>query len=152
MPITNVFTPEGDIRTGLEALFDPGMIFIEPEVDRVTREIFDGKATNDDKVGAIIINAGFKADAPVGNNRRPQQLLKMFWQISVVCPVELYSVVGGAKLVEVITHFSGFELSASGLGKMTLVDDERGFNRPDYLNDMAYLPALFEVKAVIGGP
>lgn len=152
MPITNIYTPEAEIIAGLQTLFAAERIFSETVIENVTQEIFTGVTNNADKCGAIVINSGFKADSPVGNNRKPQQLIKAFWQIVVVCPVELYSVVGGIKLVEVINHFSGFELSASGVGKMTLVDDERGFNRPDYLNDMAYLPALFEVKAVIGGP
>lgn len=152
MPITNIYTPESEIIAGLQSLFAPNMIFPEARLEEVTEELFRGVAQNEDKVAALVINAGFKADPPAGNNRRPQQLLKAYWQIVVVCPIELYSAVGGVKLVEVINHFSGFELSAAGVGKMTLVDDERGFNRPDYLNDMAFIPALFQVKAVIGGP
>lgn len=152
MPITNIYTPESEIIAGLQSLFASNMIFPEARLEEVTEELFRGVAQNEDKVAALVINAGFKADPPAGNNRRPQQLLKAYWQIVVVCPIELYSAVGGVKLVEVINHFSGFELSAAGVGKMTLVDDERGFNRPDYLNDMAFIPALFQVKTVIGGP
>ena len=147
MPINNLYEPESAIITALEGIFPAGAVYSESALEEVSNDIFTGIELNADKVIALVVNAGFKADPPVGNSRAPQQRLKGFWQIVVVCPTELYYTVGGLKSVEVIKLFSGFDLE--GLGKMTLVDDERGFNRPDYLNDMVYLPLMFNVNVVV---
>jgi hypothetical protein len=147
MPISNIFEAESFIRQGLETLFPADRIFVEANVEQLTNEFFRTIELPEDKVAALIINSGFKADAPVGNNRAPVQRLKAYWQIVVVCPTELYYTVGGVKFVEVLNHFRGFTLGT--LGKMKIVDDERGFNKPDYLNDLVYLPALFAVDEIV---
>jgi len=147
MPITNIFEPERLIIEGLETLFPSNMIFVESNVERLTQEVFYAIQDPADKVAALVINAGFKADPPVGNNRSPVQRLKGYWQIVVVCPTELYYTVGGVKFVEVINHFKGLHLG--DLGIMKIIDDERGFNKPDYLNDMVYIPVLFSVDEIV---
>jgi hypothetical protein len=147
MPIANIYEPEKTIITALEGIFPTGQVYSESKLEEVTNESFLGIQNNADKVIALVVNAGFKADPPVVNNRSPQQLIKGFWQIVVVCPTELYYSVGGVKVVEVIKLFSGFHLE--GMGKMTLVDDERGFNRPDWLNDMVYMPLMFNINIVV---
>lgn len=147
MPITNIFEPEALIVAGLETIFPANMIFVESKLEQLTNEVFYAITAPEDKVAVLVINAGFKADAPVGNNRSPVQRLKGYWQVVVVCPSELYYTVGGVKFVEVVNHFKGFHLG--DLGIMKLIDDERGFNKPDYLNDMVYLPMLFSVDEII---
>lgn len=147
MPITNLFEPEVAIITALEGIFPAGAVYPEARIEEVTNEVFRGIEVNADKVVGLVLNMGFKADPPVGNNRAPQQKLKGFWQIVVVCPTELYYTVGGLKVIEVIKLFSGFQLE--GMGKMAVVDDERGFNKPDYVNDMVYMPVMFNVDVIV---
>jgi hypothetical protein len=147
MPITNIYQPESLIVSGLQTLFPANMIFVESGLEGLTNEIFYDIADPADKVAVLVINAGFKADPPVGNNRSPIQRLKGYWQIVVVCPSELYYTVGGVKFIEVVNHFKGLHLG--DLGMMKLIDDERGFNKPDYLNDMVYLPMLFSVDEIV---
>ena len=76
------------------------------------------------------------------------QRLKMLWQVIIVCPKELYKTNGAVKQMEVMQLLKGSRLSPE-VGIMQLVDDERGFNRPDMEADLAYLPMMFTVETVI---
>lgn len=146
--ITNMFEAETLIATKLETLFDKNMIVLEVDSAEVDNEFFIDRDTDDEKVGAMILNAGYRADPVVGDRRARQQQLKMLWQVVVICPKDLYKSHGGVKMLEVMQLLKGWRVSTE-IGIMQLIDDERGFNRPDYVNDLAYLPMMFTVNTVI---
>lgn len=148
MPIVNMFTPEELIENRIKSLFPDNMVFVEVDTDDLDDNVFGKVVNEDEKIGAIILNAGFRTDPLVGNSRKPQQRLKMLWQVVVICPREKYKTHGGPKLLEVMQTLKGYRLSEE-VGIMQLIDDERGFNRPEYTGDLAYLPAMFTVETVI---
>ena len=148
MSIASMFEPETLIMERFDALFPTDMIFSESDATDLDNETFAVNEIVDDRVGCIVVNAGYRSEPLVGNNRNPQQKIKMLWQVVVICPRELYATVGGGKMLEVIAALKGYRLS-SDFDYMQLIDDERGFNRPEYANDIAYLPMMFSVSAVI---
>ena len=148
MALTNMFEAETLICEKLEVIFNKDMIFIEVDLEALSNETFIDKDTDSEKIGVLILNAGFRTDPLVGNSRSPQQRLKTLWQVVVVCPKDLYKLHGGVKMIEVINLLKGWRVSAE-IDKMQLIDDERGFNRPDYNNDLAYLPMMFTVNTIV---
>jgi len=144
--ITNIFTPENLIIAKLGELFDSSMIFSESESSDLDNEFFKEFDTDEEKIGALVLNSGYRADPLVGSGKN--QRLKMLWQVVVVCPKELYNSHGGVKMLEVMQLFKGHRL-AKEFDYMQLIDDERGFNRPEYSNDLVYLPMMFTVGTVI---
>ncbi len=145
--LTNMFDPEEFIIARIEPLFSTGMVIDQVEAASLDNSFFNDQPSDAQKLGAIVMSAGFRADPLVGNSRKPQQRLKMLWQVVVVCPAELYKTNGGAKQLEVIQLLKGWRVSPE-IGIMQLIDDERGFNRPDFANDLAYLPMMFSVDAM----
>lgn len=146
MPITNIFTPEDLIIARLKEIIDKDMIFVEANSSDLNNDFFNDFDTDDEKIGALVLNSGYRADPIVGAAR--QQRLKMLWQVVVVCPKKLYNSHGGVKMIEVMNLFKGYRL-APEFDYMQLIDDERGFNRPEYANDLTYLPMMFTVGTVI---
>lgn len=146
--ITNMFETETLIATKLEELFAKDMIILEVNSEEIDNEFFIEHDNDDDKIGCMILNAGYRTDPLTGNSRARQQNLKMLWQVVVICPKDLYKSHGGVKMLEVMQLFKGWRVSKE-IGIMQLIDDERGFNRPDYANDLAYLPMMFTVNTVV---
>lgn len=148
MAITNVFDVEALIIAKLGELFAADMIFDESESNVVDNEFFTDKGAGDGAVGVIVINSGFKADPLVAARSNPKQTMKMMWQIAIVCPKSIRKTHGGIKAMSAVQLLKGWRV-AKDIGIMSLVDDERGFNRPHYANDLVYLPSMFAVDAVI---
>ena len=146
--MTNMFDMEAMIVDRLSTLVDKSMILVEANVEELTNEFFIEKDTDAERVGLLVLHSGYRTDPLVGNNRSPSQQLKILWQVVVVCPKDLYKSHGGVKMVEVMQLLKGWR-AAPEMGIMQLVDDERGFNRPDYANDLAYLPSMFSVQTII---
>ena len=146
--LTNMFTPEILIIERLESAFASGMVLNETELSAIDNDFFTGKDSDVERIGAAVLNSGFRADPLVGNSRSPQQRLKTLWQVVVICPTDLYRTSGGLKMIEVIGLLKGWKVSPE-IGIMQLIDDERGFNRPDFSNDLAYLPMMFSVDAMV---
>ena len=148
MPITTIYDPEDLIIDLVRDLFNEELIFIDADVSELSNEVFLDFEDADDRVGILVLNAGFRTDPLTGNSRSPVQRLKMLWQVIIVCPKELYKTNGAVKQMEVMQLLKGSRLSPE-VGIMQLVDDERGFNRPDMEADLAYLPMMFTVETVI---
>lgn len=148
MAMTNMFDIEGFITTKLEELFPSDMIFVEANSEALDNNFFTDRDTDDEKIGVMVLNSGFRADPLVGDKRAPIQQLKTLWQVVVVCPKDLYKSHGGAKFILVMKALRGWRIS-SDIGIMQLIDDERGFNRPDYNNDLVYLPMMFTVNTIV---
>lgn len=149
MPIANTYEVEDAIVNQISSLFADDMIFTDEDTSAVSNEIFDDIHSDNDKLAVMVLNAGFRADPLVGNSKAPKQRLKLLWQVVIVCPIELYKTVGGVKMMEVAQLLKGYRLSAE-LGIMQLIDDERGFNRPNMEDGrLAYLPMMFTVDTVI---
>ena len=146
--LTNMFDPEKLIIEKLETIFHSDMVLNEIELNSLDNDFFTGKSSDVEKVGAAVLHSGFRADPMVGNSRSPQQRLKTLWQVVVLCPTDLYREEGGLKMIEVIQLLKGWRVSPE-IGIMQLIDDERGFNRPDFANDLAYLPMMFSVDAMV---
>ena len=148
MSIINIFEAETLIMTQLESLFATDMIIAESDSEDVDNDFFNDRETDNEKLGVMVLNGGYRADPLVGNSRQPKQRLKMLWQVVVICPKDLYKTHGGVKMLEVMQLLKGLRLS-NELGMMQLNDDERGFNRPDYVNNLVYLPMMFSVDTVV---
>ena len=149
MPILNPYEAEDAIVNRIGDLFAEDMIFTDSDTSQVDNEIFNDIHDDEDKLAVMVLNAGFRADPLVGNSRSPSQRLKLLWQVVVVCPIELYKTHGGVRMMEVAQLLKGYRLSTE-LGIMQLIDDERGFNRPNMEDGtLAYLPVMFSVDTVI---
>ena len=148
MPIDNTFDVEDLIIAKLDSLFELDMILSEDLAQDIDVNFFNTIEKVEERVGCIVMDAGYRADPLVGDKRAPKQRLKMLWQIVIICPKDLRKTVGGLKRMEVMQKLKGYRLSEE-IGIMQLIDDERGFNRPEYAGDMAYLPIMFTVDTVI---
>lgn len=148
MTMVNFFDTETYIEEKLTDLFTRENIIVEADSEELDNEYFNDRDTNEEKIGVLILNGGYRTDPLVGNSRARQQRIKMLWQVVVVCPKDLYKSHGGAKMLEVMQLLKGWRVSPE-IGIMQLIDDERGFNRADFANDLAYLPMMFSVDAVI---
>jgi len=146
--LANMFEPETLIAERLRTIFNPDMVILEVDSDTVDNEFFTGQDSDSEKLGVMILNAGYRTDPLKGNSRSPVQRLKMLWQVVVICPKDLYKTHGGIKMIEVMQLLKGWRVSQE-IGIMQLIDDERGFNRPDYANDLAYLPMMFTVDTIV---
>jgi len=146
MTISNLYDTEQLIVDKITPLFGSNMVFIEAESQTLGIETFTEKDCDGDRVAALVLNAGFRADPLFGANKK--QKLKTLWEVAVVCPRALYKINGGVKLMEVIQLLKGWRVSPE-IGTMEVVDDERGFNRPDFVQDLVYLPTMFMVSTVI---
>ena len=149
MPITNPYEAEDLIVARIGELFDPSMIFVDADTTQVNTELFRDIVGDDNKLAVMVLNSGFRADPLVGNSRKPQQRLKLLWQVVIVCPIDNYKTHGGIMMMNVAQLLKGFRLSPE-IGIMQLIDDERGFNKPDMSDgQLAYLPMMFSVDTVI---
>jgi len=148
MAITNIYEAEDLIVNKISTLFAEDMIFTDADTSQVSNEIFQDIHAAEDQLAVMVLNAGFRADPLVG--KKPgKQRLKLLWQVVVVCPLDNYKTIGGVKMMEVAQLLKGYRLSAE-LGIMELIDDERGFNRPNMEDgQLAYLPMMFIVETVI---
>lgn len=145
MGITNLFGAEDLIVDKLAPLFPKDMVFVEGNSEQVTNELFVGIDNDSDKIAAIVLSGGYQADPPVGANKN--QRLKPLWQVVIVTPKDLRTN-GGTKCIEVLELLKGCRL-AKEYDYMKAVSDERGFNRPDYVVDLVYMPMMFSVGTVI---
>ena len=148
MSITNIFELEPLIEIEMEKLFNPELIFKGVDVEELDNDTFTQYGNNSEKIGIIIANAGFKTDPIVGSRKISQQKIKTFWQIAVVAPKELYYSHAGIRFIEVANALKGKKLSPE-FKDLMLVDDERDFNVPQFVNDMCWLPMMFSVEAII---
>lgn len=148
MAITNIYDPEDLIVAKLGELFACDMIFDEADSAKLDNEFFETFDTDEERVACLVLNAGFRADPLTSARSCPQQKLKMLWQISIVCPKNIRKTHGGAKFIETLQLLKGWRISPE-IGIMQLIDDERGFNRPDYSNNMVYIPMLLTVDTVV---
>ena len=148
MTIANIFDPEDLIIAKIEPLFSTDMVFSEADAAKLDNEFFTNIDHDDDRIACLVLNAGFRADPLNSTASSRQQKLKMLWQIVIVCPKSLRKTHGGLKFLEVVQLLKGWRVSPE-IGVMQLVDDERGFNRPDYNNNMIYIPMMFTVETVI---
>jgi|GEM_PF-4870538 len=146
MGISNIYEFEELLVEELDNLVQPGMIFTAENAQDLDNESFTQHTVDEDKIGILVVNGGFKADPIVAKNN--QQKIKMFWRISVVCPRELYRVHGGYKLIEIANKLKGNRLS-NNYTKLMMVSDERDFNAPEFENDLAFLPSMYQVEAII---
>jgi len=146
MTITSIYDAEQLITEKLGDMVSSDMMFTEADSAGINNQTFGDKDTDDERVGIMVLNSGFRTNAMFGSNKK--QELKQLWQVVVVCPRELYHTHGGKKVVEVMQRLKGWRVSAE-IGIMQLIDDERGFNRPDYSQDLVYLPMMFTVNTVV---
>lgn len=146
MPIINMFDAETLIVDKLSSIIDSKRIFVEANAEEVNNEYFDEIEIESDQFAFLVLNGGYQADPSVGKPK--QQRLKTLWQVVVVCPKSLYMTVGGVKMIEIMNLLKGVRLSPQ-YDYMRAVSDERGFNRPDYIVDLAYLPMMFSVGTVL---
>ena len=145
MPITNLLGAESLIKDLLDPMFKIDMVFVEANAEEINQELFEAIDYDGDKVAAVILNGGYQTDPPVGQGRT--QRIKTLWQVAIVCPKNLRDI-GGTKAIEVFKTLSGQRLSGE-FDYMKAVSDERGFNRPDYVIDLVYIPMMFSVGTVI---
>lgn len=128
------------------ALFPEKMIFTEDNVEELNNEFFKEIDSDDDKVAVLILSGGIQPDPPAGN--KAQQRFKSLWQVSVVCPKKLAMGVGDAKMEAVAKSIMGVKLDRK-FDRMKAVSDERGFNRPEYVVNLTYLPMMYSTGKVI---
>jgi len=145
MAITDLYGAEELLVKHLKPLFGNDMIFVEANAEEIDNEFFLDFDTNSEKIAAIVLNGGYQADPPVGS--RKSQRLKVLWQVVIVTPKELKAN-GGVKCVEVLESLMGTRL-APEYDYIKTVSDERGFNRPDYVIDLVYMPMMFSVGTVL---
>lgn len=151
MALENYFQAEQLIKDNVLTLFDENLIITGVEIGEVSNnDIFADIDADSDKLALLIRQAGFKVDGLHGKRSFKQQRIKFFWQLAVVCPSELYDTYGGLKTIEVMQALMGVKLSAD-FTEMILIDDERDFNEPEFMKDMAYLPMMFEIQAILNG-
>lgn len=149
MTTTNIYDTEDLIVNRIADLFDESLIFTDGDSGSLDNEVFDKIDSEPDKVAVMVLQAGFQTDPLVGNNRNPTQRLKVLWQIVIASPIDSYKTYAGPKMIEVAKLLKGYRLSKE-IGIMQLVDDERGFNRPDMADGhLAYLPMMFSVEVII---
>lgn len=150
MSLTNYFQAEQLISERVSGMFNSELIVTGVEIGEVDNSIFDHIDADADKLGLLIRQAGFKVDSLKGKRSFKQQRIKFFWQLAVICPSEFYDTYGGLKSVEVMQELMGVKLSPD-FTEMILIDDERDFNEPEFMKDMAYIPMMFEVEAILNG-
>lgn len=137
---------EGLLKTHLETMFPKDMIFTEENVKKLNNNTFADIDNDSEKVAALILSGGIQVDEPVGRDR--SQRFKTLWQVVVVCPKKLVIDIGDPKMEEVVISLRGLRLSKK-YDYLKAVSDERGFNRPDYVVDLAYLPMMYSTGRVI---
>ena len=145
MAIIDLFGAEDLLVATLKPLFDTDMVFVEANAEEIDNEFFLQFDTDGEKIAAIVLNGGFQADPPVGAKK--SQRLKLLWQVVIVTPKDLRAN-GGVKCIEVLELLMGHRL-APEYDYMKAVSDERGFNRPDYVIDLVYMPMMFSVGTVL---
>lgn len=150
MSLTNYFQAEQLISERVSGMFNSELIVTGVEIGEVDNSIFDHIDGGADKLGLLIRQAGFKVDSLKGKRSFKQQRIKFFWQLAVICPSEFYDTHGGLKSIEVMQGLMGVKLSPD-FTEMILIDDERDFNEPEFMKDMAYIPMMFEVEAILNG-
>jgi len=145
MAITDLFGAEELLVEKLKPLFPKDMIFVEANAEEISNEFFVDIDNDSDKIAAIVLNGGFQADPPVGSKK--SQRLKVLWQVVIVTPKELRTN-GGVKCIKVLESLMGTRL-APEYDYIKAVSDERGFNRPDYVIDLVYMPMMFSVGTIL---
>lgn len=150
MSIGNYFEVEELIINKCKNLFSPGMIFNQSEIGSLDNDDFTQFTIDSDKIGLMIRQAGFKVDPLVGKKSFKQQKVKFFWQLIIVCPSDLYDTIGGLKVIQVMQRLMGVKLSPN-YTEMMLIDDERDFNQPEFMKDLAYIPTMFQCEGLLNG-
>lgn len=150
MPINNYFQAQPLIVDAVSTIFMKDMVFTGVDINDLDNDDFKKYDNAEDNVGLIIQQAGYKVDPLHGKKSFKQQRFKYFWRLAVVCPAELYDTFGGTKHTEVIAKLMGLKLSVD-FTEMNLIDDERDFNEPEMVNNLMYLPMMFEVQAIMTG-
>lgn len=150
MSIGNYFEVEALIIDKCQDLFSPKMIFNQSEIGDLDNDDFTEFTVEEDRVGLMVRQAGFKVDPLKGKKSFKQQKVKFFWQLIVVCPSDLYDTVGGLKVIEVMQRLMGVKLSKD-YTEMQLIDDERDFNQPEFMKDLVYIPTMFQLEGLLNG-
>jgi len=150
MAFNNYFQAEQLIVDNVKDMFTDGRIYTGIDVNDLDNDDFTQSDTPEEQVGLLIKQAGFKVDPLHGKRSFKQQRLKFFWQLAVVCPSDLYDTLGGAKHIEVMAKLMGLKLSPD-FTEINWIDDERDFNEPEFMKDLAYIPMMFEIQAILTG-
>jgi len=150
MALTNYFQAELLIKNAVADLFSTGMIYTGVEINELDNDDFTKMPTEAEQLGLVIRQAGFKLDPLQGKRSYQQQRIKFFWQLAVVCPSDIYYTHGGIKVINVMQRLMGVKLSAD-FTEMQLIDDERDFNEPEFMKDLAYMPMMFQIDAILKG-
>lgn len=137
---------ESLIKAQLESVFAKDMVFTEENAEDLNNDLFLDIDNDSNKIAALILSGGIQVDPPVSGKR--SQRFKTLWQVSIVCPKTLAMSVGDAKMEEIAKLLLGQRLSKK-YDYMKAVSDERGFNRPEYVVDLAYLPMMYSTGKVI---
>jgi len=144
---TGVYDAEDAIVSLLEPLFPDGHVFSQYDITKISSEFFRTVENVDDRIAALVVNAGFSVPEVIGN--RKANVIKPLWRIIVVAPSELYKSHAGVKLMEVIKVLTG-ETIYSDTGKpLTLSTDVREFNEPDFVSDVVSIPCVFTYDLII---
>ena len=150
MSITNFFEAESLIIKSCRDLFSPNMIYKHSEVGDLDNDDFTKFTIDSDKVGLMVMQAGFKVNPMVGKRSFKQQKIKFFWRLAIVCPSDLYDTIGGLKKWEVMQRLMGTKLSPN-YTELVLIDDERDFNEPEFMRDFSYQPIMFQCEGLLNG-
>lgn len=150
MPITNYFQAEDLIVANINDLFKKDMVITGVEIGDVDNTIFNNIDLDSEKLGVLIRQAGYKVDGLKGKRSFKQQKIKFFWQLAIVCPSENYDSYGGLKQIEVMQRLMGIKLS-DDFTELTLIDDERDFNEPEFMKDLCYIPMMFKTDGILTG-
>lgn len=148
MSITNIYEIEPLIEAEMKKLVNPELVFMGVDMDDLDNTTFTAYEVKSERVGVVIINAGFKTDGIRGSRKTPSQKIKMFWQIAVVSPKELYKTNAGETFVKVVKALIGKKLSKE-FTELELIDDERDFNVPQFSSDLTWQPMMFSVETII---
>jgi hypothetical protein len=149
MSITNFYEFQNLLVEELSSLFPSDLIFTGENVDELTNEIFIERDLESEKIGVIISPMGFTLSDQIGRKTTPLQKYTLFYEIGVVCPKELYAVVGGETFVNLLSLLSGKKLSKDYREIVFTIGNMGQFNQPKFSIDIAYLPINIKTEVVL---
>ena len=149
MASDNFLEIENYMFDALSPLFKTGMVFRHHTVEQLDNDLFMKLPLQTDRVGALILNTGYTVNVQRKGNG--SGAFKQFWMVAVVAPREQSSTTLGSKVTEVLHALSGLK-DPDGCAILYPVNDERGFNAPDYSGDLVHLPMMFIGEYVLQQP
>ena len=147
--LNNVYDPLVEIADVIKTIVRPEFVWMNLEIDLIDTDIFDVDVAipPNENVGVIVQYTGFKTDTN-HKNTVISNIINLEYRIIVIAPDELFHSVVGVKWIEILKALNGLSIGEQCF-KLTLIDDIREFNEPDFVSGFCATPMVLSLKVIV---